>query len=233
MVAEHLDHLHYINDILCLKITDLNQVLTDHLLHKLLIPLYIYSLTSRKRMSVIDSLNQTLNKVTLTPRSSQNNSPKLHELSNGKVSTVVALFLLSQVFLILSHSPLVQTLAWIILKTDRSVFDKGIDKLLEHYEKEKAKKCREEENGAQPISSDISSRDSSNSKEGLGEGQANMNITDEEKQRLATSPTEGTSTTTDHPFLETVYDALDCTENDYASLFALSLLYALSNNSGK
>ena len=43
-MAEHLDHLHYINDILCLRIDNLNEVLTDHLLNRLFIPLYIYSL---------------------------------------------------------------------------------------------------------------------------------------------------------------------------------------------
>ena len=46
-MAEHLDHLHYLNDILCLKIDALNEVLTDHLLNRLLIPLYVYSLTKR------------------------------------------------------------------------------------------------------------------------------------------------------------------------------------------
>ncbi|KAI9578955.1 hypothetical protein GQX74_005838 [Glossina fuscipes] len=41
----HLDHLHYLNDILLLEIKDLNAVLTQHLFHKLFIPLYIFSLT--------------------------------------------------------------------------------------------------------------------------------------------------------------------------------------------
>ncbi len=49
LVAEHLDHLHYLNDILCLNIDALNEVLTDHLLNRLLIPLYVYSLTKRKK----------------------------------------------------------------------------------------------------------------------------------------------------------------------------------------
>lgn len=44
LVAEHLDHLHYLNDILCLQIEALNAVLTDHLLNRLFIPLYIYSM---------------------------------------------------------------------------------------------------------------------------------------------------------------------------------------------
>lgn len=59
--------------------------------------------------------------------SSGSDSPKLQDPTSGRVSCVVALFLLSQVFLILSHSPLVQSLAWIILKTDSGVLEKGMD----------------------------------------------------------------------------------------------------------
>ncbi len=53
LVAEHLDHLHYLNDILCLNIEALNEVLTDHLLNRLLIPLYVYSLTKRRKFSAL------------------------------------------------------------------------------------------------------------------------------------------------------------------------------------
>lgn len=48
LVAEHLDHLHYLHDILSLNIQDVNDVLTGHFINRLLIPLYIYSLV-RKR----------------------------------------------------------------------------------------------------------------------------------------------------------------------------------------
>jgi len=34
------------------------------------------------------------------------------------------------------------------------------------------------------------------------------------------------------PFIESVYNALNCKENDYAALFALCLLYALGKNKG-
>ena len=44
LVADHLDDLHYLHDILCLGIEKLNTILTDHLSNKLLIPLYVYSL---------------------------------------------------------------------------------------------------------------------------------------------------------------------------------------------
>ena len=44
LVAEHLDHMHYVNDILCLSIDNLNEVLVEQLFQRLLLPLYINSL---------------------------------------------------------------------------------------------------------------------------------------------------------------------------------------------
>lgn len=66
-----------------------------------------------------------------------------------------------------------------------------------------------------------------------------LNVTDEEKeQRLALeSPLTPHQSQSDiyeslskKPFLETIINSLLCTENDYAALFALCLLYALANN---
>lgn len=54
MVAEHLDHLHYLNDILGLDIEHLNNILTDYLLHRLYIPLYVKSLTPDDPVQVGD-----------------------------------------------------------------------------------------------------------------------------------------------------------------------------------
>ncbi|XP_060521293.1 protein CLEC16A homolog isoform X2 [Cylas formicarius] len=224
LVAEHLDHLHYLNDILCLNITDLNHVLTDHLLHKLLLPLYIYSLLSYRRPTYSESGDQSVIKI-LQKGSLINDSPKMNDPANGKVSCVVSLFLLSQVFLIISHAPLVQTLAWIILKTDKNIFEKGVAKLLEHYENEK--KALDESLNDSVIA--VSSRESSSSSENLIEDQ--KNITDEEKQRLASTSLNDTGVM-EKPFLETIYNSLDCLENDYTALFALCLLYAMANNKG-
>ena len=44
LVAEHLDHLHYINDIVLLDVECLDEIIIEHLLDRLLIPLYVYSL---------------------------------------------------------------------------------------------------------------------------------------------------------------------------------------------
>lgn len=50
------------------------------------------------------------------------------------VSRVTALFLLCQVFLILTHAPLVRVLSWIILSGDVDVFtEKGAAKTISIY----------------------------------------------------------------------------------------------------
>ena len=46
LVAEHLDHMHYLNDILSLGVESLNDVLITHTLGRLLLPLYVYSITN-------------------------------------------------------------------------------------------------------------------------------------------------------------------------------------------
>lgn len=51
LVAEHLDHLHYLNDILIINCEFLNDVLTDHLLNRLFLPLYVYSLVNQDKVS--------------------------------------------------------------------------------------------------------------------------------------------------------------------------------------
>ena len=73
LVAEHLDHLHYLNDILTIDLDTLNLVLIHHLLNNLFIPLYVYSLTKRKKFE--DAVPE----------------------ERKYVSSVVSLFLLSQV----------------------------------------------------------------------------------------------------------------------------------------
>ncbi|XP_076545341.1 C-type lectin domain containing ema isoform X1 [Osmia lignaria lignaria] len=271
LVAEHLDHLHYLNDILCLNISDLNKVLSEHLLHKLLVPLYVYSLMRQKNLLC------------------QNQEERKH------VSTVVALFLLSQVFLIISHGPLVHTLAAVMVLSDLETIQTGASKVLEMYgdissnkpiafspPKESLEKslenlsesltvsdelCEEEvnleetkdstENEGEEVletnhpSTSFDTASSSDTSVFMSPEQLNitipsegleemnhLNITDEEKERLALeSPMiplarKKSESLSNKPFLETILNSLFCTENDYATLFALCLLYALVNNQG-
>ncbi|XP_058116589.1 protein CLEC16A homolog isoform X1 [Anopheles coustani] len=127
LVAEHLDHLHYLNDILCLDIPDLNAVLTEHLLHKLFVPLYIFSLTPSPPISmavVTRNLAAVLNKVV---------DIDIKEMNNPRVASVVALFLLSLVFLVVTHRPLINALTWVILNADHTVFKEGAAQVLNAY----------------------------------------------------------------------------------------------------
>lgn len=55
------------------------------------------------------------------------------ELNNPRVSCVVALFLLSLVFLVITHAPLVHALAWVILNADHTVFKDGAAEVLNAY----------------------------------------------------------------------------------------------------
>lgn len=227
------------------------------------------------------------------------------------MSTVVALFLLSQVFLILSHGPLVRTLAAVILKSNLDLIKNGASKILEEYEDvicskdvaflppqetleksletlsdtqngssklenveelnedEEAEENNKLESEIESINEEGSEKEKQTSTEPkLNEPSTSqevkssplpsesdksdlnsekiedikhLSVTDEEKEkRLALESPLNLETSenisdqeflSNKPFLETVLNSLYCTENDYAALFALCLLYALINNS--
>lgn len=341
LVAEHLDHLHYINDILCLNIPDLNDVLTEHLLHKLLVPLYIYSLTSesvrrlptsspynRDHIQSIEVITRNLEAI-LSGKNTEMSPSRLkyprqssrvdEDEIKPSVTCVVSLFLLSQVFLIITHGPIVHALAWILLQSDLSVFEDGATKILEMYISNAKSSIKLEFSKPQvslekalentshdrdyttpeysgnksfgydtdhsscdldpelvsnslPSTSHISETSSvaHDSTEDVTQISAKsvqkpnmpdsplpdsgiesssktseLNITDEEKQKLlGVASTSERATPIEHtlerenmeiekrPFLKTIFDSLDCSENDYKALFALCLLFALINNKG-
>lgn len=62
----------------------------------------------------------------------------IQEMNNPRVSCVVALFLLSLVFLVLTHGPLVHALAWVILNGDHGVFTNGAGEVLNAYVERRA-----------------------------------------------------------------------------------------------
>lgn len=228
---------------------------------------------------------------------------------------MVALFLLSQVFLIVSHGPLVRTLAAVILKSNLDIIKNGASKVLEEYEeeacsetvafvppKESLEKSLENLNDSQngspklenvaeenenedveveerkslkddnelssdkalekqkenwysiekvdPAEPSVSAKAESSQVKSEAEKDVtsetiedikHLSVTDEEKEQrlalespLAVEATDDTESEqeslSNRPFLETVLNSLHCTENDYAALFALCLLYALANN---
>lgn len=254
LVAEHLDHLHYLNDILLLKIDGLNAVLTEHLLHKLFVPLYMYSLTPPTPVSmavVTRNLAAVLNKIVDIDEDLQ---------ETPRVSSVVAVFLLSLVFLVMAHSPLVHALAWVILNGDQSVFRDGAAEYLINYVDRRAvvalgfgqpRESLEESldistANISPSTSAVFNNDTSSSSSSprtrrndsaaistdasLSEEMEKVNITDEEKEQILESSLNLQKS--NRPFLDMILQSLECSENDYLALLALCLLYALANNKG-
>ncbi|XP_033999548.1 protein CLEC16A isoform X2 [Trematomus bernacchii] len=252
LVAEHLDHLHYLNDILIINCEFLNDVLTDHLLNRLFLPLYVYSL--------------------VIPETSE----------ERKINPQVSLYLLSQVFLIIHYHPMVNALAEVILNGDLSVFTPQTDILSTHkntagagavrcftkpseslerslelsrhrgrkrtQKRPNYKNLGEEEDDERAGGGGAEEGWDDDSRGGEREGGrekgkeiemvvmekckvselTEQNITDEEKTAAATR----THTQRSRPFLDMVYSALDCTTDDYHALFVLCLLYAVSHSKG-
>ncbi|XP_076839911.1 protein CLEC16A isoform X2 [Brachyhypopomus gauderio] len=255
LVAEHLDHLHYLNDILIINCEFLNDVLTDHLLNRLFLPLYVYSLVSGEQSE------------------------------DRKINPQVSLYLLSQVFLIIHYQPLVNALADVILNGDLSVFlaqpeqnahksssnagvrrftkpPESLERSLEMSRQRGRKRVQkrpnyknvgeeeEEERGPEEgleeekekatgtEASSKASRTSGDTEEiemvvmekckGSVSTLTEQNITDEEK----TAAAERTESQRSRPFLDLVYNALDCEREDYHALFVLCLLFAMSHSKG-
>ncbi|XP_051024099.1 protein CLEC16A isoform X8 [Acomys russatus] len=261
LVAEHLDHLHYLNDILIINCEFLNDVLTDHLLNRLFLPLYVYSLENPDKGG-----------------------------ERPKISLPVSLYLLSQVFLIVHHAPLVSSLAEVILNGDLSetyakaaqhvprssakpsirCFIKPTETLERSLEmnKHKGKKRMQkrpnyknvgEEEDEERGPTEDAQEDAEKTK-GTEGGSKSMKTSGEreeiemvimERGKLSELAAAGTSVqeqnTTDEeksaatgsesaqwsrPFLDMVYHALDSPDDDYHALFVLCLLYAMSHNKG-
>ncbi|KAL7861333.1 hypothetical protein AOLI_G00176820 [Acnodon oligacanthus] len=239
LVAEHLDHLHYLNDILIINCEFLNDVLTDHLLNRLFLPLYVYSLVSQE------------------------------QCEDRKINPQVSLYLLSQVFLIIHYQPLVNALADVILNGDLSVFSaqpeqntlknssnagvrrftkppESLERSLEMSRQRGRKKAQkrpnyknvgeeeEEERGAEDGPEEEKAKEiemvvMEKCKISDVSTLTEQNITDEEKTAAAAARTEGQRS---RPFLDMVYNALDCEKEDYHALFVLCLLFAMTHSKG-
>ncbi|KAM3597831.1 uncharacterized protein V6R79_009752 [Siganus canaliculatus] len=260
LVAEHLDHLHYLNDILIINCEFLNDVLTDHLLNRLFLPLYVYSLVS--------------------PETSD----------ERKINPQVSLYLLSQVFLIIHYQPLVNALADVILNGDLSVFTpqtdthsthkhtasaggvrrftkppESLERSLELSRHRGRKRTQKRPNYKNLGEEEDDERAGGGGGGGSGGGEEGWDddsrggereggrerekgkeiemvvmeksmVTELTEQNITDEEKTAAATRThaqrSRPFLDMVYSALDCTSDDYHALFVLCLLYAVSHSKG-
>ncbi|XP_050541117.1 protein CLEC16A homolog isoform X7 [Daktulosphaira vitifoliae] len=207
LVSSHLDDLHYLNDILSLKVDILNEVLVEHLMDKLFIPYYIHSLAPPDKYIIVET-EEFVDAVKQQP------------LMNGDI----CLFLLTQVFLIIHQEKLVGPLAKFLLDSSSHLMCQVV-----HEPKIKDQisiKLPENDQGSEQklennsLESDVLEFKSF----------AYMNITDEEKEILM-SKNEGLSPSRSK-CIESIYNQLEVEKSDSSALFGICLLYALSQNCG-
>uniref|UniRef100_A0A8C1JVU6 C-type lectin domain containing 16A n=1 Tax=Cyprinus carpio TaxID=7962 RepID=A0A8C1JVU6_CYPCA len=245
LVAEHLDHLHYLNDILIINCEFLSDVLTDHLLNRLFLPLYVYSLVKRKINPQVSLY--LLSQVFLIIHY----QPLVHSLAdvilNGDLSVFTVQTEQSSNAGVRRFTKPTESLER-SLEMSRHRGKKRTQKrpnyknVGEEEEEERGSEEGPEEEKEKAKGTEASSKASRTSwdKEEIEmvvmeKGRISelstlteQNITDEEKSAAA-ARSEGLKS---RPFLDMLYNALDCDAEDYQALFVLCLLYAMSHSKG-
>uniref|UniRef100_A0A8C9L2V6 C-type lectin domain containing 16A n=1 Tax=Pavo cristatus TaxID=9049 RepID=A0A8C9L2V6_PAVCR len=220
LVAEHLDHLHYLNDILIINCEFLNDVLTDHLLNRLFLPLYVYSLVNQDKVtnSVMNAKSSI--RCFIKPTETLERSLEINKQKGKK-------------------------------RAQKRPNYKNVGE--EDEEERQSEDTQDDLDKAK--STEASSKGIRTSSENEGwllihfclveiemvimercklselsiSAVTEQNTTDEEKSAAASG---SEITNWNRPFLDMVYNALDCAEDDYYALFVLCLLYAMSHNKG-
>uniref|UniRef100_A0A669F6V4 C-type lectin domain containing 16A n=1 Tax=Oreochromis niloticus TaxID=8128 RepID=A0A669F6V4_ORENI len=222
LVAEHLDHLHYLNDILIINCEFLNDVLTDHLLNRLFLPLYVYSLVSPETVRYPE--------VFLIIHYQPLVNALADVIFNGDLSVFT-----TPTDIHSTHKSMRR-----FIKPPESL-ERSLE-LSRHRGRKRTQKRPNYKNLGEEEDDERAGGGSSSAGGGLEEEiemvvmekckvpeLTEQNITDEEKTAAATR----THTQRSRPFLDMVYSALDCTSDDYHALFVLCLLYAVSHSKGK
>ncbi|XP_073883869.1 protein CLEC16A isoform X13 [Macaca fascicularis] len=227
LVAEHLDHLHYLNDILIINCEFLNDVLTDHLLNRLFLPLYVYSLENQDKVFLIihhAPLVNSLAEVILNGDLSEMYAKTEQDVQRSSAKPSIRCF-------IKPTETLERSLEMNKHKGKRRVQKRPNYKNVgeeEDEEKVPTEDAQEDAEKAKEIEMVIMER-SKLSELAASTSVQEQNTTDEEKSAAATC---SESAQWSRPFLDMVYHALDSPDDDYHALFVLCLLYAMSHNKG-
>uniref|UniRef100_A0A8C1EEM4 C-type lectin domain containing 16A n=1 Tax=Cyprinus carpio carpio TaxID=630221 RepID=A0A8C1EEM4_CYPCA len=248
LVAEHLDHLHYLNDILIINCEFLSDVLTDHLLNRLFLPLYVYSLVSQEQRKINPQVSlYLLSQVFLIIHY----QPLVHSLADVILNGDLSVFTLQTEQ---SSNAGVRRFTKPPESLERSLEmsrHRGRKRTQKRPNYKNVGEEEEEERGSEEgpdeekekakgtEASSKASRTSGDKEEiemvvmekcRISEGSTltEQNITDEEKSAAA-ARSEGQKS---RPFLDMLYNALDCDTEDYQALFVLCLLYAVSHSKG-
>jgi protein CLEC16A len=175
-----------------------------------------------------------------------------------RISQTVSLFLLSQVFLIVSYKPLLLKLVDILLKSNKTIFELpefvAPIETLEESLIQAVKAHNSDENESEINEHSMTSINDNNISQSLVENSDQIteplndsdlnsveismdttSLTDEEKAKVTLNRSLFKANLTENkPFLESILSALDCDNqtDDRLPLFTLCLLYAVIHNSG-
>uniref|UniRef100_A0A8C2HG48 C-type lectin domain containing 16A n=1 Tax=Cyprinus carpio TaxID=7962 RepID=A0A8C2HG48_CYPCA len=224
LVAEHLDHLHYLNDILIINCEFLSDVLTDHLLNRLFLPLYVYSLVSPEQVRTqLHMSEKQLAYICVTskplPRK-HTHTRTSHDLPSPQSNSGVRRFTKPTESL---ERSLEMSRHRGKKRTQKRPNYKNVGEE-EEEERGSEEGPEEEKEKAKEIEMVVMEKGRISELSTLTE----QNITDEEKSAAA-ARSEGLKS---RPFLDMLYNALDCDAEDYQALFVLCLLYAMSHSKG-
>uniref|UniRef100_A0A8C5BTP5 C-type lectin domain containing 16A n=1 Tax=Gadus morhua TaxID=8049 RepID=A0A8C5BTP5_GADMO len=228
LVAEHLDHLHYLNDILIINCEFLNEVLTDHLLNRLFLPLYVYSLSEERKINPQVSL-YLLSQVFLIIHYRPLVNSLAEVVLNGDLSVFTPYMdahnagSAGGVRRFTKPSETLERSLEIHRQRGRKRAQKrpNYKNLGEGEEETETETAEEEEEGVLKIEMVVMEKCKVSD-------MTEQNTTDEEKTAAATRMQIHKS----RPFLDMVFSALDCSHDDYHALFVLCLLYAVSHSQG-
>uniref|UniRef100_A0A8C2PU74 C-type lectin domain containing 16A n=1 Tax=Cyprinus carpio TaxID=7962 RepID=A0A8C2PU74_CYPCA len=234
LVAEHLDHLHYLNDILIINCEFLSDVLTDHLLNRLFLPLYVYSLVNRKINPQVSLY--LLSQVFLIIHY----QPLVHSLADVILNGDLSVFTLQTEQS--AHKSSSNAGVRRFTKPPESL-ERSLE-MSRHRGRKRTQKRPNYKNVGEEEEEERGSEEGPDEEKEkakeiemvvmekcrISEGSTltEQNITDEEKSAAA-ARSEGQKS---RPFLDMLYNALDCDTEDYQALFVLCLLYAVSHSKG-
>uniref|UniRef100_A0A8C2EKW3 C-type lectin domain containing 16A n=1 Tax=Cyprinus carpio TaxID=7962 RepID=A0A8C2EKW3_CYPCA len=226
LVAEHLDHLHYLNDILIINCEFLSDVLTDHLLNRLFLPLYVYSLVSPEQVRTqLHMSEKQLAYICVTskplPRK-HTHTRTSHDLPSPQSNSGVRRFTKPTESL---ERSLEMSRHRGKKRTQKRPNYKNVGEE-EEEERGSEEGPEEEKEKAKEIEMVVMEKGRISELSTLTE----QNITDEEKSAAANSC--DLLLCCSRPFLDMLYNALDCDAEDYQALFVLCLLYAMSHSKG-
>uniref|UniRef100_A0ABK0LKU6 C-type lectin domain containing 16A n=1 Tax=Rattus norvegicus TaxID=10116 RepID=A0ABK0LKU6_RAT len=227
LVAEHLDHLHYLNDILIINCEFLNDVLTDHLLNRLFLPLYVHSLENPDKVFLIihhAPLVNSLAEVILNGDLSETYTKPAQDAPRSSAKPSIRCF-------IKPTETLERSLEMNKHKGKKRMQKRPNYKNVgeeEDEERGSAEDAQEDAEKTKEIEMVIMKLGKLSEVATAGASVQEQNTTDEEKSAATSSENAQWS----RPFLDMVYHALDSPDDDYHALFVLCLLYAMSHNKG-